>query len=623
MKFISVIILLASCLLSTLPTLSQEQRITTQEPYVRVNPDSIAKVDQLNALAAHYYMHQLDTSFLYSKEAQAIAVRNGYERGEGMALHNIGVYYTLKNNWIAASHFYAQALRVFERINDTELTCLTHSDIGTSYLFYEGKQAEAQTYLAQAFQDGLHLEKDSVFAYVLANYYSIWKANPHMQDSANWAIQRAAQIGEKYHDTRIKSYVHLLQAGELFVNGKKQAACDLLQVVANTAIQNQQEYIAIQAYTSLYSNRLDMNDPQAIQFFKKAYDLGMKAGYRELMVDAVDTLFNYYDRQGNIPEALKYAREMMQLNDSQKLSKHASDEHYIDHLLVETTVRNQSLSTSNRRLIVTILGILFISIIIIAYIFYRSYRKAKQYAFRLRDKNVEILDKNKQLQADAAFKNKLLSIIAHDFRAPLANIIQLAAVNKDQPFDQDSMSMMLETISATSQNTLDLFENTLRWIKSQLPGFVYHPQNLLVQTLLEEAVESFRLDINTKQLNIVYETDPSLSLMADREMVQFVNRNLIHNAIKFSSRNEPITIQSVRKHNRIIVSIKNLGTPIKADQLEHIFEIQPGHQNTNRYNKGAGVALIICKDFIEMMNGEIHAAHDHETTTFSYELPVE
>ena len=106
-------------------------------------------------------------------------------------------------------------------------------------------------------------------------------------------------------------------------------------------------------------------------------------------------------------------------------------------------------------------------------------------------------------------------------------------------------------------------------------------------------------------------------------MLQFVNRNLIHNAIKFSKTNSEVHIDAKAGEKELIVSVTDFGAGMTKEKLDNLFNFFTTKTYSNNTEKGAGVALIICKDFLDKMNGSLWAQSEiGKGTTFYFSFPV-
>jgi signal transduction histidine kinase len=108
-------------------------------------------------------------------------------------------------------------------------------------------------------------------------------------------------------------------------------------------------------------------------------------------------------------------------------------------------------------------------------------------------------------------------------------------------------------------------------------------------------------------------------LHSDPEIIQFVNRNLIQNAVKHSFEGGRIEINSEIKNNEVIISVADNGPGIDPALANEIFQ---SFRDTSTPRKGAGMALVICRELLALLNGHIWVENTGRGTTFFYALPV-
>ena len=235
-----------------------------------------------------------------------------------------------------------------------------------------------------------------------------------------------------------------------------------------------------------------------------------------------------------------------------------------------------------------------------------------------------VIEKNQLLHHHDDFKNKLLTILAHDFRLPLSHIINVAELFRQKDLRPAQYQEIANTIAAMAADTLQLFETVLSWIRSQLTGFEYNPLPYSLEELWQEVLDLYAADIRDKGLVLEMAIPAGMQVKGDREMMQFVHRNLLHNAIKFSLKASAVSIRASKQKERAVISVTNGGAGISDVDIYHIFEYKVPGKYARESNRGAGLALIICKDFIEKMKGSITVRSDGSSyTTFEYTLMLE
>ncbi|SEA70096.1 Histidine kinase-, DNA gyrase B-, and HSP90-like ATPase [Chitinophaga terrae (ex Kim and Jung 2007)] len=229
---------------------------------------------------------------------------------------------------------------------------------------------------------------------------------------------------------------------------------------------------------------------------------------------------------------------------------------------------------------------------------------------------------NMALKENDDFKNKLLSMIAHDFRTPLHNIVSITGFVNERVLTPAEATAMIGQVDKTAAHTLQLFEEISKWVRTQLSGFSYQPEVLQVRELLLETVESLKTTLEEKEIKLLLDVPLNHAVQADYEMLQFVHRNFLHNAVKFSPDNGVIRIHTSVNEKGTTVYFTDEGSGIDGNILKGLFEWRHLSKDPDRVGKGAGIALIICKDFIEKMGGDIGAFNNEdEGSTFFYRLP--
>jgi signal transduction histidine kinase len=241
----------------------------------------------------------------------------------------------------------------------------------------------------------------------------------------------------------------------------------------------------------------------------------------------------------------------------------------------------------------------------------------------------ELLIKNNELQQLLqlnADKDKFISIIAHDLRNPLNSIVGLSKLlivhSKNKDFKKiDEFS---NVIQKSSERAMNLLMNLITWAQSQSGSITVNPKYFNISALVDD-ISLLYNDI-AKQKNILISSSlpENIQVHADKEMVATVFRNLISNALKFTLPEGRITISAIEKQNEIILSVSDSGiglTKIRVDKLFQINEVTSTLGSGNE--KGTGLGLILCKEFIEMNNGIIWVESEIGVgSTFFFSLPI-
>ena len=234
----------------------------------------------------------------------------------------------------------------------------------------------------------------------------------------------------------------------------------------------------------------------------------------------------------------------------------------------------------------------------------------------------QIEEKNKELERLNQAKQKLFSIIAHDLRSPIAQLKgSLELVSKEyisaQVFKEISARLSSEVDHL--QSTLD---NLLRWSMSQLQGLETKPEKISLPEVVNEKLALFESSMKKKNITIVSE-GIDLFVWADMDYFQLAVRNLISNAIKYSYPDSEIIIRGSKKGNQVIIEIADKGIGLNEAMKQSILNsVTLNSTSGTAQEKGTGLGLKLCKEFIEKNNGKVWVESiEHEGSSFFISLP--
>lgn len=222
-------------------------------------------------------------------------------------------------------------------------------------------------------------------------------------------------------------------------------------------------------------------------------------------------------------------------------------------------------------------------------------------------------------------KDKLFSIIGHDLKGPLNNILGFSELidQNFNNFSEQEIQQYIKYIYKSAVTVTDLLENLLTWSRSQRNILNISPQNIALYFTVEKCFVQLIQNAFQKEIELKNEVPPETLVLADEEMLSTVIRNLTSNAIKFTKRNGRISVNAQSTPEEVIIQIKDTGVGIEARKMAHLFRPDENHTTPGTEGeKGTGLGLIICKDFMERNNGKIWVESEPGNgTTFFLSLP--
>jgi PAS domain S-box-containing protein len=213
-----------------------------------------------------------------------------------------------------------------------------------------------------------------------------------------------------------------------------------------------------------------------------------------------------------------------------------------------------------------------------------------------------------ELKTLNASKDKFFSIISHDLRSPFNSLLGITEYIS-QSYDDLTPKEIRDSISniySSSHKLYNLILNLLEWSRLQSGRFETDKTEIELSVLIEEMTNLYKESAITKNIKITTEIPEKIIVSADKYMIETIIRNLISNAIKFTHRRGAIKIEGETKGDFAQVAFIDNGVGISKDNLKDLFKIDEQYRRDGTASeKGTGLGLILCKEFIEKNNGAI------------------
>jgi len=224
-----------------------------------------------------------------------------------------------------------------------------------------------------------------------------------------------------------------------------------------------------------------------------------------------------------------------------------------------------------------------------------------------------------------AMKDNFFSIMAHDLKNPLS-IFALATdtlVKEYHNLDSEDLNEYLNDLRDNAQNIYSLLENLLTWSRTQRGKINYNPDIFDLKFLVDNNIQLYITAAHSKNIQFVNKIDNEIKVYSDSNLINTVIRNLINNAIKYTGANGKITISVDSNLKNYQVNISDTGVGMSDLILDNLFKIDVNVATLGTENeKGTGLGLIVCKEFINLVGGEIWASSKMgEGSTFSFTIP--
>lgn len=239
------------------------------------------------------------------------------------------------------------------------------------------------------------------------------------------------------------------------------------------------------------------------------------------------------------------------------------------------------------------------------------------------------IDKQKKIEEDLRHlntsKDLFFTVLAHDLKAPLLSIMQMAASTRNHselsPEDWKTIILAQENMA---KNSLNLLENLFHWAGFQHGSLAYFPENINAMNILQTELNQLQQAIDFKSLHLELNQTGPVPVFADSVLLAVIFRNLLHNAIKFSHKGGSIRIHTYTSDSHQWFELSDEGLGIPQEFSDHLLEENSFHTSFGTNNEhGSGIGLKICKKFIEQQGGTIgFHSKAGQGTTFTFSLPL-
>lgn len=212
---------------------------------------------------------------------------------------------------------------------------------------------------------------------------------------------------------------------------------------------------------------------------------------------------------------------------------------------------------------------------------------------------------NRKLKESNQAKDKLFSIIAHDLKNPFLSLKGYISFLKEEKLSEKERKECIEHLDAITNNTYELLENLLNLSASKIGKISYYPTIFDINELIEDVCKIVNPALNKKSIMLkIYVTQDQVC--ADRDMLEIILRNLITNAVKYSNNEGEITIKSIKVDDTDCIEVIDKGVGMEQDVSQKLFSSDIiFSQSGTSGERGTGLGLSLCKEFIDKHNGKI------------------
>ncbi|HKI90017.1 MAG TPA: HAMP domain-containing sensor histidine kinase, partial [Draconibacterium sp.] len=212
---------------------------------------------------------------------------------------------------------------------------------------------------------------------------------------------------------------------------------------------------------------------------------------------------------------------------------------------------------------------------------------------------------DRELRSQLKSKTKFFSIIAHDLRGPVGNIMSfMELLSNESDFTKQERREFIGTLNMLSRSTFHLLQNLLEWAAKSKNLNKYESEKLELNKIVTDNIDFFKSLAAIKSIQMEFNPGQQTYVSGNANMLETIIRNLISNAVKFTQQEGTITISTQKETDKVMLIVADTGIGIKPETLKSILHFEESKSTKGTSGEvGSGLGLVLCKEFAEQNNG--------------------
>lgn len=664
--------LVALCLCIGAGATAQPAVIDSLENELQRTLDDSLRVQLVVNLALLYETVDFSKSQEYAGQAIEMAERLNEPWALAIAYRAMGITQILLGDYSTALHYSTQFLKTSAAMGDSAMMASAYNTIGDHY-YDLGEYDEAYFYFTQSYRLSQKKPDSVLMAIALHNVGRVFKvmgqydrAKDHLELSRRISLEAGDELGEPYS---------LDELGDLLIRkGEYDSALillkrslSILRVIQDQILEprttgrianvyyRKGEYAQAMAYydsaAAIYAetkNKLGVGEielgrgqiylqqdkyNEAKNSFEQSLAIARELNARTLEIRCYNNLSRLWEKRGDYKKSLEYFRSFKLLEDS-LFSQEMTEKLFRDQMRFETESKDTQIAQLSRLeavqkneikkqefirnifvVLAALCGILLVTI-------YRSGQRRRRINRLLLDHQEEMERRSEELEKLNQVKDKFFSIISHDLRSPinaLAGLLDLIDRGAVKPED---MGTNVRELRIRFNHARTLLNNLLDWTLLQMDKLSLHPVKIDMNKVAQDNIQMLN-PVQGKKLEFRNEIPEGTLAFADSNTINLVFRNLITNAIKFTNEGGKISVGAQEDGRLLRISVTDNGVGMKPEVLKMLFDKTLPYSTRGTANeKGTGLGLILCKEFVEKNGGTISVeSQEGKGSTFTFTVP--
>ncbi len=634
-------------------------------------PSKVA--DALSYIGVIYWqMGNFNMALDYHLEANSIYEEIQDNKGIARSNTNLGIIFSNQSHYDRALEYYFKALNIYEQIDDLMGMAVVLNNIGMVYSHQKDFDI-AERYHLQSLELKQSENDEKAMAFSYNNLAQVYQGKNEL-DKAREFYYKALDIRRELNDKREIANTSGNLGYLFYLLDEHEASERYLQKALGLYSEVDDKSGLAKTLNSLGKLHHQAGENvSALNYFNQSLRLARDIGLNRLLMENYGNISGIMASRGDFQNAYRFQQEYIEIRDSIYNEENRRKIYELQFMYdreqkeseIELLRKNEQinlLSSQRDRLLRNFLIVGVIMVLVSLFLLYNRFLIVRNSNILLEKQKAEISESNaqlvelnhslmeqkkmyeelnhklnlsnkklkeseKNLMEINATKDKFFSIISHDLRNPFASIVSFSRILKRDILNmsKDELSELALELDKSVLKIDNLLENLLQWSRTQTGKIKYRPEYIALHEIIKDNVNLVQNNARDKNIKLIDSVDDDLAVWADRNMTDTVIRNLLSNALKYTDQGGEIVLNSYVKNHKAYISVKDNGVGIPEENKKKIFQTDSLHSTYGTMDeKGSGLGLLLCKEFVEKQGGEIFFESKlGEGSVFTFSLPCE
>lgn len=528
-----------------------------------------------NLASIHSYNESYFISMEYLQRALEIFMLNNDSVGIGNCYISLGHTYRRLQNTKEEVNYHLKSYEIFKKRNDKERVGVTAHNIGESY-FNIKDLAKSRELTLYAIKINDSLNNQSVLSSCYKVMGLIELAENNFELAENYfkrVIEIATRLG--VNSQKVATAESMIQLATVYkIMEDKRNQYKFLMCALEFSKANNLPTYAQKAYQELILYSSNNNDQEAVKRFTNLY-----------------IILNDSLNKKQLRDKYSLTKSIVQVHE---LSKSRND------LEKANLLQLQKIQSRNTLIIVIAVSSIVLLWLLLKFVWLNKKLKNQNAIIETQKKDLEILNNT---------KDKFFGIVAHDLKSPLNSLKSFSSLLIEH-FDNLSKEEILtlsKQLRESVDNTIKMADNLITWARIQMNDYQYNMETIKVKDIASSVCDVYKDVASKKGIKVSCSVEDSLTVTGDKNQIEFVVRNLVNNAIKFTDKDGFVSLTAKALPGRQVqISVKDSGVGISDESKKKLFSI--GHKQSTdgtAGEKGTGLGLMLSFEFVKLNGGQI------------------